>query len=71
MRRNGYKTAEIVERTPTRMPQKFRCACSRLHVLSTYVFAHFHETLFHTCDCGRKNIIKSGVVQTPIKAPKK
>jgi hypothetical protein len=67
MRRNGYKTAEIVERTQKGTSLRFKCACGRVHRLGVYVFAHYHERLFHVCECGRRNIVKSGVVETPVK----
>jgi hypothetical protein len=66
-----YKLAEITERTPKGMSQRFKCACGKVHLLSAYVFAHWHEKLRHDCECGRINLVLRGVVHTPINAPHK
>lgn len=65
-RANDYRLAEITARTAKGMTKSFKCACGHVHVLGVYVFAHYNDALVHTCEqCGRKNVIKSGVVQTP------
>lgn len=70
---NDYRLAVITARTkPGNLTKAFACACGEVHELGVYVFAHYNDALVHTCEkCGRKNIIKSGVVQTPHAAPQK
>jgi transcription elongation factor Elf1 len=71
-RKNDYRLAKITARTKSGMTKSFACACGKVHVLGVYVFAHYNDALVHTCEkCGRKNIIKSGVAQTPHAAPSK
>jgi transcription elongation factor Elf1 len=72
-RKNDYRLAKITQRTvPGGLTKAFACACGHEHVLGVYVFAHWNDALVNTCEkCGRKNVIKSGVVQTPHDAPAK
>lgn len=63
--KHDYKIAEITKRTSKGSSQRFKCACGKEHLLSSYVFAHWDERLVHTCSCGRKNIVQRGVVKTP------
>jgi len=64
MQRKGYTLAKITERTVSGMSRRFECACGREHLLGVYVAAHYHEKLWHSCECGRKNLVQSGVVLT-------
>lgn len=66
------KLAEIVERTPEKgLTKSYRCACGAVRTFGVYVFAHWNDALRETCACGRVNHIRSGVVRTPEKSPKK
>jgi hypothetical protein len=42
-------------------PKGFTCECGESHAFGVYVFAHWDEALTHTCDCGRKHVIRSGL----------
>jgi transcription elongation factor Elf1 len=45
------------------MPKGFEClACGKHHDFDAYVFAHWNESLIHTCDCGAKHDIQRGIV---------
>lgn len=65
-----YNLAVITERTKTGLTKKYRCACGADREFGVYVYAHWSDALVETCDCGRQNRIKNGVVQTPEKANK-
>jgi len=69
--RKGYRLAKITQRSVSGMTQKFKCACGKVHALGSYVCAHWNEKLQHTCECGRVNLVQSGVVLTKDKAPNK
>lgn len=44
------------------LPEGFRCSkCGVWHKFPPYVYAHFDEHLIHTCACGAKHDIRSGV----------
>ena len=52
------------------LPSGFNCAtCDKRHAYPGYVFAHFQETLTHTCGCGAQHRIRKGKV-TQIKKGK-
>lgn len=40
----------------------FVCECGKRHDFVGYVYAHWDIELSHTCPCGRKHIIYSGIV---------
>lgn len=46
----------------TKLQKDFKCeTCGKQHHFSAYVFAHWDETLLHTCDgCGAKHDIFRG-----------
>lgn len=55
-------------------PKGFTCECSTFHRYSSYVYAHWRDRLFHTCEqCGAKHAIVCGVafLQKPRKRSKK
>ncbi len=36
-----------------KMPKGFKCVgCGTFHKFTVYVWAHWHERLTHTCECG-------------------
>ena len=41
----------------------YTCKCKKYHKFPAYVYAHYDIELTHVCECGRKNIIKSGKVK--------
>lgn len=65
--RRGYMLAQITERGVSGMARRFKCACGKEHLLGAYVAAHWNELLTHSCECGRKNYVRGGVVETPAK----
>jgi len=65
--RKGYQLAKITERTVSGAAKRFQCGCGAQHTLASYVYAHWQEKLWHHCECGRRNIVQNGVVQTPNK----
>lgn len=43
------------------MPSSYTCAaCKKQHDYPAYVFAHWNESITHTCDCGAKSRILRG-----------
>jgi len=65
------KLAKITQRSKSGMTKAFECGCGKEEVLGSYVFAHWNDVLYHNCECGRRNKLRSGVVWTPEKAPRK
>ena len=45
------------------MKKSFDCTkCRRTHHYPMYVYAHWDESLIHTCECGAKHELQSGHV---------
>lgn len=43
---------------PGLLPEGYTCPkCERENTYSSWVYAHTHEEIVHTCECGAKNII--------------
>ncbi len=41
-----------------RLPKGYKCPkCNRRNQFSLWVYAHAHEQIIHTCECGARNII--------------
>jgi len=40
----------------------WECECGKVHGIGMYAAAHWHETLVHTCPCGRKHTLLAGFV---------
>jgi hypothetical protein len=53
-----------------RVARAFRCFCGKEAAFSRVAFAHWNETLYHKCACGRSNKILRGEVWTPVRVPK-
>ena len=46
------------------VPTVFTCKrCGIVHDIPAYVYAHWDERLTHTCGCGAKHTLLSGVVK--------
>lgn len=47
-----------------KLGDKWTCECGQQHELtSVYLAAHWHETLEHKCDCGRRHTVRAGLVK--------
>jgi len=46
----------------------WQCTCGAIHVLPTYVLAHWGEELVHTCDCKVIRSVLQGMITTPSKS---
>lgn len=43
------------------IPRSYKCPkCGKDHTFPAYVYAHFDESIVHTCECGEKNEIIKG-----------
>lgn len=50
--------------TEKEQPKGYTCECGAEHKFPAYVFAHWYEELFHTCDkCGAKHSVLRGHAQ--------
>lgn len=38
------------------------CPCGKKHAFDVYALAHQHIDLVHTCECGRVNTLRRGLV---------
>jgi len=42
----------------------YTCVCGKTHEYQTYMYAHWHDKIKHTCECcGRVAHIQNGVAQ--------
>lgn len=46
-----------------RLADGFTCACKRYNKFPAYVYAHFHDELSFTCECGRSYTVWNGTVE--------